>query len=33
MAGIAERSQRLVADFLARQHDSAGEAMGQLDPP
>ena len=32
MAGIAERSQRLVADFLARQHDAAGEAASQLDP-
>ena len=32
MAGIAERSQRLVADFLARQQDAAGEVAGTIDP-
>ncbi len=32
MAGIAERSRRLVADFLDRQQDTAGEAARLVDP-
>ena len=32
MAGIAERSQRLVADFLTRQYDNTGEVAGLVDP-
>ena len=32
MAGIAERSQRLVTDFLTRQYDNTGEVAGLVDP-
>jgi polyhydroxyalkanoate synthase len=32
MAGIAERSQKMVTDFLARQQEAAGEAAGKIDP-